>query len=224
MTTLRSLIDTQAPGRQAPLFETRQGNMELLVDVPGAPLKGIALIAHPQPLLGGSARHKIPFSLARALSDDAWLAIRPNFRGVGRSEGEHDQGEGESDDLLCLVHALRDVWPALPIALIGFSFGAYVQARVANALAQSGQPAEYVVLLGLPVGLVPDGRFYATPSLASDTLLIHGEHDEHAPLALLSAHVRKPPIPIVMVPGADHFFSNGMAQLLALVRQKLAQG
>ena len=108
MTTLQSLIDTQAPGRQAPLFETRQGNMELLVDVPGAPLKGIALIAHPQPLLGGSARHKIPFSLARALSDDAWLAIRPNFRGVGRSEGEHDQGEGESDDLLCLVHALRD--------------------------------------------------------------------------------------------------------------------
>ena len=116
MTTLRSLIDTQAPGRQAPLFETRQGNMELLVDVPGAPLKGIALIAHPQPLLGGSARHKIPFSLARALSDDAWLAIRPNFRGVGRSEGEHDQGEGESDDLLYLVHALRDAWPALPIA------------------------------------------------------------------------------------------------------------
>lgn len=224
MALLTSLIDSEKPGRQTCLFDAGHGKVELVVDVPESAWQGIALIAHPQPLLGGSAQHKIPFNLARMLCNKGWLAVRPNFRGVGESDGEHDQGDGESDDLLRVADALRRTWPTLPLALIGFSFGAFVQSRVAQALEEKQRPAEHVVLLGLPVGLVPDGRFYATPRIGVGTMLIHGEEDDRAPLALLSQHVRQPPVPIVMVPGADHFFSKNLPLILALVRQEVVQG
>ncbi|EWM50302.1 alpha/beta hydrolase family protein [Bordetella holmesii 70147] len=172
--------------------------------------------------MGGSPRHKIPHRLAHALRDDGWLAVRPAFRGVGRSAGQYDHGDGESEDMLALVHALRDASPTLPLALVGFSFGAFVQARVARALIDAGSPAQRVALAGLPVGEVPAERFYDTPALPEDVALIHGERDEQAPLALLMEWARPTGHPVTVVPGADHFFSGSLPLLLHLVRAHLA--
>ena len=134
-------------------IEGPAGAIEVLIDRPTDVARGIAVMAHPQPLLGGSAMHKILHLLARAVRDAGWLAARPNFRGVGASQGTHDGGIGETDDLLAVVAALRAAHPGLPLALIGFSFGAFVQSRVARALADRGEAARRVVLAGLPLVL-----------------------------------------------------------------------
>ena len=109
------------------LIDGPQGVIELLVDVPlTQPAKGLAIVAHPQPLLGGSAQHKVPHFLAKALTDAGWLVVRPNFRGVGGSVGQHDGGKGESSDLLWLAQTLREGVRPKALALVGISFGAFV--------------------------------------------------------------------------------------------------
>ena len=198
------------------------GRMEVHVDAPSQSPRGIALIAHPQPLLGGSAAHKIPHLLARGVRDAGWLAARPNFRGVGASEGVHDRGEGETDDLVAAVGLLRDAYPNLPLSLIGFSFGAFVQSRVAQRLLEAEAPATHVVLLGLPVGEVEGGsRHYATGRVPHQTLLVHGEFDEAAPLSALFDWARPLSLPVVVLPGADHFFSGHLPLLRSLIVQSL---
>ncbi|OZI77861.1 alpha/beta hydrolase [Bordetella genomosp. 12] len=216
------LIATAAGKTETHLFAGPAGDIEVLVDAPCGPPRGIALITHPQPLLGGSPRHKIPHRLAHTLRDDGWLAVRPAFRGVGGSAGQYDHGEGESTDMLALARALRTQAPGLPLALVGFSFGAYVQARVARALLDAGTPAERVALAGLPVGEVPAERFYDTPELPESVTLIHGERDAQAPLALLMEWARPSGHPVIVVPGADHFFSGALPLLLNQVRAHLA--
>jgi uncharacterized protein len=198
------------------------GRMEVHVDAPMQTPRGIALIAHPQPLLGGSAVHKIPHLLARGARDAGWLAVRPNFRGVGGSEGVHDHGIGETDDLVALTGLLREEHPRLPLALIGFSFGAFVQSRVAQRLVQADAPAARVVLLGLPVGEVSGGsRHYETECVPNDTIVVHGERDEAAPLSALLEWARPISMPVVVVPGADHFFTGHLPLLRSVVVQHL---
>lgn len=152
------------------------GAMEILVDVPSA-VGGIALIGHPQPVLGGSAMHKIPSFLARGLHAAGWLTLRPNFRGVGGSAGVHDEARGEAQDMVWLASQLRLFHPGRPLALVGFSFGAYVMGRAAQRLADAKAPADAVVLAGAPVGTVETGRHYEAFQLAPNTLVIHGERD-----------------------------------------------
>jgi alpha/beta superfamily hydrolase len=204
------------------LMEGSAGMIELVVDQPANSPRGLAIIAHPQPLLGGSATHKVPQVLARALQEQGWLAVRPNFRGVGASEGVHDSGIGETEDVLVVVARLRAMHPALPLALVGFSFGAFVQSRAALELAQGNTPAQRVVLAGLPVGDVAGERHYATGKAVPETLIVHGENDERAPLGALLDWARPQSHPIVVVPGADHFFSGKLPILRALTVSHLA--
>lgn len=198
------------------------GPQEVIVDAPRGEPRGVAIVAHPQPLLGGSAMHKVPHLLARALCDAGWLVARPNFRGVGRSAGEHDAGMGETQDLLVLHDELRAERPGLPVALVGFSFGAFVQARVARALADRGEAAWRVCLAGIPSGEVDGGRRYETPTDIPHALVIHGEQDERVPLAAVLDWARPQVQPVVVVPGADHFFSGKLPVLRALVLAYLA--
>ena len=191
--------------------------MEVVFDLPQTVSQGIAIVTHPQPLLGGHAMHKVPQLLARALCDAGWLVARPNFRGVGRTAGSHDGGMGETDDVLTLVDLLRDRWPGLRLSLIGFSFGAFVQARAARALCDRGAPAWRICLAGLPFGDVEGGRRYDTPDVAPDTLVIHGEHDERVPLRAVLDWARPQAQPIVVVSGADHFFTGRLHLLRSLV-------
>lgn len=112
------------------------GHIEALIDAPEA-VKGIALVCHPHPLFGGANTNKVAHTLARAYRDLGYAVIRPNFRGVGKSEGTHDHGEGETEDMLAVISWAESRWGAKPLALGGFSFGGYVQVRVANRLADA---------------------------------------------------------------------------------------
>ncbi len=195
-----------APATRTVFAPGPAGRIELLLDAPAAAPRGVGIVAHPHPLKGASARHKVPHVLAHALRDCGWLALRPNFRGVGHSDGSHDHGVGEIDDMLALAQWARLGHPGLPLALMGFSFGAYVQSHVAARLAAAGEPARHVLLAGLPVGPVRDGLDYA-PAMLDAAWLVHGERDERAPLEPLLRWARAGACAVFVVPGADHFFS-----------------
>lgn len=213
--------DLERPGAQ--LFAGPAGAMEVLIDRPGSPPRGLVLIGHPQPLLGGTARHKVPHFLARSLAEDGWLVVRPNFRGAGRSAGSHDHGLGEADDMLALHDTLVGQRPALRLALVGFSFGAYVMARLARALADRGQPADRVCLAGMPSGEVESGRQFDTPTDLPNALIVHGEQDDWVSLQSVLDWARPQAQPVVVVPGADHFFSGQLPVLRDLMLRHLDQ-
>jgi len=188
------------------------GNIECAVDDPaagpGASARGVALIAHPHPLFGGTLDNKVVQTLARAFSELGYAAWRPNFRGVGASEGAHDEGRGEVDDLAAvLAHAGAE----RPV-LAGFSFGAAVQTRLAQRLSQQGHPPGRMVLVGLAV------KHLESVPVPGDTILIHGEEDTTVPLADVLAWARPQDLPVVVVPGADHFFHRRLAVLRAIVQ------
>ena len=190
------------------LIEGAAGAIEIAVDQPEPPLqpRGIALIAHPHPLYGGTLDNKVVWTLAHALRDLDYVALRPNFRGVGQSAGTHDQGAGEVEDLLCVLDYARQHYGDLPLVLAGFSFGAHVQTRVAQRLIAEGRPAQRLVLVGLATGNIGDTRSHATPPVPTDTLVIHGENDTTVPLANVLEWALPLELPVIVVPGADHFF------------------
>lgn len=216
-----SAIDLREGGNR--LVDGPAGPMEVIIDLPTQQACGIGIICHPQPLLGGNAPHKVPHFLARALYEQGWIVARPNFRGVGRSAGVHDAGRGETEDVLALQGMLHAARLELPLTLIGFSFGAFVQARVARALADASIPAHRVCLAGMPFGEVEGGRRYDTPQgHLPYALVIHGEHDERVPLAAVLDWARPEVQPVVVVPGADHFFTGKLHILRSLVMSHLA--
>lgn len=208
-----------APRQQRLLLDGSAGKIEVQVDrlEDDQAVRGAAMIAHPHPLFGGTAENKVVTTVARALRELGYVTLRPNFRGVGESGGEHDQGMAETEDLL-LVHAYaRRTFPQLPIVLAGYSFGAYVISRVAQALAAQGDPAQRLILIGTATGEVPGARSYDTGPVAADTLVIHGDQDETVPMANVLAWAGKQELPVVVVPGADHFFHRKLHLLRSIV-------
>jgi hypothetical protein len=183
------------------------GRIECAVDGPEGLAKGIALIAHPHPLYGGSLDNKVVQTLARAFVELGYEAWRPNFRGVGATEGTHDEGRGELEDLAAILAHLKPE----RVALAGFSFGAGVQVL----LAQRVKP-EKLVLVGVAV------TRFELPPVQSGTLVIHGEQDETVPLAAVLDWARPQELPVVVVPGADHFFHRKLNLLRELVRAHCA--
>jgi len=187
------------------LIDGPAGRIELIVENPGA-AKGIALVCHPHPLFGGANTNKVAHSLARTFVALGYAAFRPNFRGVGQSEGTHDEGRGETLDMLAVLEEAKRRCGDLPVALAGFSFGAYVQTRVARQLAEAGHPAQRLVLVGTAAGFVEGTRGYETGAVPGDTIVIHGSADETVPLANVLQWAEPLDLPVVVVPGADHFF------------------
>lgn len=181
------------------------GNIELIIENPGKP-RGIALVAHPHPLYGGTNTNKVTQTLARTFAALNYVALRPNFRGVGKSTGPHDDGRGETEDLIAVLDETQRRLGDLPVVLAGFSFGAYVQTRVAEALAAAGRPVQRMVLVGTAAGHVEGLRQYSTRAVAADTIVIHGAKDETVPLVNVLAWAEPFDLPVVVVPGADHFF------------------
>jgi len=185
------------------LIKGPAGNIETDINDPGAARRGIALIAHPNPVQGGTKDNKVVTTLAKAFFALGYLTARPNFRGVGASEGSHDEGRGETADLLAVAGHLTRQYGGLSFVLAGFSFGSFVQTRVAKRL-----KADRMVLVGTAVG-----RFLAE-TVPLDTLVIHGEHDEVVPLAAVLDWARPQELPVVVVPGGEHFF-HGRLDLLS---------
>jgi alpha/beta superfamily hydrolase len=183
------------PASERVLVEGAAGAIETVVDFPEQTPRGIALVAHPHPLFGGSLDNKVAQTLARVFYEMGYAALRPNFRGVGASAGVHDEGRGETDDLLKVLDYARTRFGDLPVALAGFSFGAYVQTRVAKLAAP-----ERMVLVGTSVSRS------SPETVPANTILIHGELDETVPLAEVMAWALPQELPVVVIPGADHFF------------------
>jgi len=188
------------------------GRIECAVDAAQGGARGIALVAHPHPLFGGSLDNKVAQTLARALAELGYESWRPNFRGVGETEGQHDAGRGEVDDLAAVVAHARS-GPSSAVVLAGFSFGAAMAALLAQRLRTEAHPAERLVLVGVAV------THYALPAVPADTVIIHGERDDTIPLAAVLDWARPHDVPVIVVPGADHFFHGRMHLLRALVRQ-----
>ena len=181
------------------------GRIEVIMEKPDAP-RGIALVAHPHPIGGGANTNKVAYTLARTFVALGYAAFRPNFRGVGLTEGAHDEGVGETDDLLAVLQDARCRCGDLPVALAGFSFGAYCQTRVARRLAESKHPAQRLVLVGTAAGFVEGTRSYETEAVPHDTIVIHGSSDGTVPLQNVLDWALPLDLPVVVVPGADHFF------------------
>ena len=216
-----------SPRSERRLLDGPVGRLEIALDWPreGAPA-GIAHIAHPHPLYGGSLDNKVVSTLARAFVSLGWLSVRSNFRGVGASEGVHDEGRGELDDLLHLVDRVANLLgeapssgagtPApRPLALAGFSFGSFVAARAAARLRERGSAARHLVLVGAAAGKWP------MPQVDPQTLVIHGELDDTIALTEVFAWARSSEVPVVVIPGADHFFHRRLTVLKALLVRHL---
>ena len=182
------------------------GRIECAIDVPDRP-QGVALIAHPHPLFGGTLDNKIVQTLARTFVDLGYAAIRPNFRGVGATEGAHDEGRGELEDMAAVLAYAQAEFGSTPPVLAGFSFGSFVQTHLAQRVAP-----ERMVLVGVAVK-----RFDARP-VPANTLVIHGEVDETVPLADVLDWARPQELPVIVVPGADHFFHQKLNVLRSIVQ------
>jgi hypothetical protein len=204
------------------LLEGAAGPIETVIDHPDAAVvpapRGIALIAHPHPLFGGSLDNKVAQTLARVFTELGYVAVRPNFRGVGASGGEHDHGDGETDDLILVAEQMRARFSQsgpLPLALAGFSFGAFVQTRVARRVTP-----ERLVVIGLAAGFVAAGRRYETDTVPADTIVIHGEKDETVLLANVLDWARPQDLPVVVIPGADHFFHRRLHIIRNIIKSQ----
>lgn len=209
------------PATQRFTLDGTAGLLEVLVDDPvpavaiGAYPHGTAVIAHPHPLFGGTMDNKVVQTLARAFVQCGWRAVRFNFRGVGKSQGSYDEGHGEMLDLMSVVAHLASQGP---LALAGFSFGAFVTSHAVQALAPTRAP-EKLVLVGTAAS-----RFEVAPiapELHARTLVIHGELDETVPLADVMAWARPQRLPVTVVPGGEHFFHGQLPLLRSLVERHL---
>ncbi|MDR2837041.1 MAG: alpha/beta hydrolase [Azonexus sp.] len=205
----------RAPGEKL-LIDGPAGQIDTLMECPDQPC-GIALVAHPHPIGGGANTNKVAYTLARAFLSLGYAAFRPNFRGVGDSDGEHDEGNGETDDLLVVLTEAKRRCGDLPVALAGFSFGAYCQTRVARRLAESGCPAQRLVLVGTAAGFIEGARQYDTEAVPPDTIVIHGSADHTVPLANVLAWAEPLDLPVIVVPGADHFFHRRLHHIRDIV-------
>ncbi|MGV8898562.1 MAG: alpha/beta hydrolase [Burkholderiaceae bacterium] len=191
------------------------GQLECALNLPDASefptTRGVALIAHPHPLFSGTMDNKVVHTLARTFTKLGYVAVRMNFRGVGASEGAHDTGVGETDDMALLFAHMRQQYPDLPVALAGFSFGTFVQAQLQQRLIAQGQPAERLVLVGTAAGK------WAMPLVPANTILIHGEQDETIPLSDVFDWARPQDLPVIVIPGADHFFHRKLQHIKNLM-------
>ena len=180
------------------------GAIACAIDEPPNAPRGVAVLCHPHPQHGGTMDNKVVQTLARAFLQLGYRVVRFNFRGVGASAGVWDEGRGEVDDALAVIGAHRD--PALPLALGGFSFGAFVAATATTRL-PGDERAERLVLVG------PATSRFQVPAVPADTVVIHGEADDVVPLAATLDWARPQALPVIVFPGVGHFF-HGQLTLL----------
>ena len=179
------------------------GRIECAVDSPAGAARGIALVAHPHPQFGGTLDNKVVQTLAKAFVELGYEAWRPNFRGIGESEGSYDGGKGEEEDLFAVYQKISSA----KTVLAGFSFGAAMQVNLAARV-----KSERLVLVGVAASS------FELPPVPAGTIVIHGERDETVPLAAVLDWARPQDLPVVLVPGADHFFHRKLHVLRSIVQ------
>ena len=199
------------------------GRIEVAAALPPEP-RGVAVIAHPHPLFGGTMDNKVVTTLAKAYADAGFAAFRFNFRGVGGTEGTHDEGRGESEDLLVVAAHARASIPQGPLHLAGFSFGGAVATRASGEL-----DFQQLVLVapgfrriaahGMGEAPDPNDPALGAPGrhTTANTLIVHGDRDETVPLADSLAWAAPREVPVVVVPEGEHFFHRKLHVLREVV-------
>ncbi|OYW23245.1 MAG: alpha/beta hydrolase [Hydrogenophilales bacterium 12-63-5] len=178
------------------------GKLETVIDDPEGERRGLLLVAHPHPLHGGTLDNKVVTTLAKAANEAGWVSVRPNFRGVGMSDGIYDAGMGETEDLLAVARFVEASYPNLPWALAGFSFGAFVQHRLRQQL-----DARRLILVA------PAVTMYAFDPVPPDSVLIYGDADELIPPAAMLHWAEQQQITVKVIPNAGHFFHGKLGEL-----------
>jgi uncharacterized protein len=193
------------------LIPAEHGQLEAILKEPRTgPTKGVALVLHPHPLGGGTMHNKVVFRAAAALNDAGLITLRINFRGVGQSTGEHDEGRGERNDVRAGLDYLSANYPELNITLCGFSFGA----RVGLEVGIEDRRVKYLIGIGTPLDKYD---FEFLQACRKPLLLVHGERDEFGEIERVKQMAaeleQKTQVRLVVVPGAGHFFENGLDDL-----------
>lgn len=203
---------------QKSVIQGAAGAIELALDLPAGEqvARGVVVIAHPHPLFGGTLDNKVVQTLARAFTQCGWTAVRFNFRGVGDSQGVHDEGCGELDDLLAVVASAA---PQGPLCLAGFSFGAFVTTHAFERL-NPVRNVEKLVLVGTSVSRSAAAPIDAEAHLK--TLVVHGEQDDTVALSAVLDWARPQALPVTVVPGGGHFFHGQLPLLKNLVVRHLS--
>lgn len=207
-----------SPPRPENLFiDGPAGRLEALLELPADdPPAGIALVCHPHPQQGGTMHNKVAHTLARAFYRSGYAALRFNFRGVGKSEGEYDEARGELQDALACRDYLAARWPQQPLWISGFSFGAAMAIMAAAERPPTGlvsiAPAVY--------------RFASRLDLqpACPWLIVHGEQDEVVPVeeTIEWVNALEPGPELVVFPETGHFFHGKLNELREAVMDFVA--
>jgi alpha/beta superfamily hydrolase len=199
------------------------GRLEALLNAGAENATHAALVCHPHPLFGGTLHNKVVFHTMKALNSFGFPVLRFNFRGAGLSHGEHDEGNGEVEDVRAALNWLHAEFH-LPLVFAGFSFGAAVGLRAAC----SDSRVKAAIAVGIPAGPVAAGtevpRTYALDFLrecAKPKLFVSGARDQFGPRAKLEALVASVPEPkkLVLIEGADHFFEGRLRELREAIEQ-----
>ena len=205
------------------LIEGAAGRIEVAATLPESP-RAVAVIAHPHPLFGGTMDNKVVTTLAKVFTEAGMATYRFNFRGIGATEGSHDQGHGEAEDLARVVEHARATSGELPLHLAGFSFGGAVATRAServefHRLVLVAPGFRRIAEHGM--GEAPDPH---DPNLGSEgrhtyatTLIVHGDLDETVPLADSIAWATPREVPVIVVPGGEHFFHRKLHILREIV-------
>jgi uncharacterized protein len=195
------------------------GQLEAILKAPRGPIRGVALGLHPHPLFGGTMHNKVVFRAAAALNDAGLVVLRINFRGVGQSTGEHDEGRGERDDVRAGLDYLAENYPGQEITLCGFSFGA----RVGLEVGLVDQRVRRLISIGTPADKY-DFSFLAL--CRKPILFVQGDRDEFGRVERLRELVAKIPAPaeLKVIAGAGHFFEDQLEELKTAITEWILFG
>ncbi len=207
----------QPPPPEPVVIPGPAGQLAGIVEDPrSAPQPGFAVLCHPHPLHGGTMQNKVVHTLARAFQEAGYASVRFNYRGVGASGGHYDEGRGETEDALAVIAWARRRWPAAPLALAGFSFGALIALRAAAV-----ERPKCLVTVAPAVSRI-DYAQLVRPECP--WLIVQGEADELVDYRDVQAFAARfvPPPELRLLPGVDHFFHGRLQELRALLRPALA--
>ncbi len=205
------------------LVDGAAGPSEVSASLPDA-ARAVAVIAHPHPLFGGTMDNKVVTTVARAFTDAGIATYRFNFRGVGATAGAHDEGRGEADDMLRVIEHARAAAGAAPLYLAGFSFGGAVATRASERadftrLVLVAPGFRRIAAHGMGEAPDPHDPNLGSPGrhTAANTVIVHGDLDETVPLSDSIGWAAPREVPVVVVPGGEHFFHRKLHVLREIV-------
>ncbi len=207
-------------------IDASHGKLEAILKEPKGDIRGVALVCHPHPLGGGTMHNKVVFKATAGMIDAGLITLRFNFSGVGNSTGEHDDGNGEKQDVKDALDYLSANYPDQPITLAGFSFGS----RVGTEVAMSDDRVVRLVSIGTPVDKYRDYEFLE--NLRKPILFVHGDKDEFGSVENLNELVSKvsavTDTSLKVFENCGHFFDDHLAQLREAIGdwalEKIAEG